>query len=95
MATRWIKKFNSWIADRASMPGVWRMRDGGYLVRGRAVNPKTGKLKEVRAALVEVATPDEANLWLQGELRKVRVGSVEVAVPKTRFSDYAVSLLER
>ncbi len=45
---RWIKRWDSWIAPKPSKPGVWRMKHGGFLVRGRTVDPRTGKLKEVR-----------------------------------------------
>ena len=35
------------IAPKPSRPGVWRLRGGGYLVRGRATDFRTGKQREI------------------------------------------------
>ena len=45
---KWKRRWNSWLAPNPSKPGVWRRKEGGFLVRGRAVNARTGKIKEVR-----------------------------------------------
>src|SRR5581483_4853196 len=44
----WINRYNYWIAPKPTMPGVWRRKEGGYFVRGRAVDPRTGKKREVQ-----------------------------------------------
>lgn len=91
---KWVMRWRSWIAPKPSKPGVWRRKEGGFLVRGRAMDPRTGRMHEVRMTLVDV---DAAGAYarLQDELRKARAGTTESAAPKIRFSDYAVSLLER
>jgi len=93
---KWIRRWDAWIAPRQCRPGVWRRKGGGYLVRGRAKDPLTGKLKEVRRRLDGVDASG-AYLWLQDELEAIRGGRWSaVAVPTRRsFDDYAVSLLER
>jgi integrase len=90
---KWVKKWNSWIAAKPSKPGVWRRKEGGFLIRGRAVDPRTGKKKEVRKILQDV---DAAGAYraLDEELGKVRRGG-RTQIEKTRFDAYAVSLLER
>ncbi len=90
---KWKRRWRSWIAPKPSKPGVWRRKDGGFLVRGRAVNPRTGKLCEVKLTLENVDAV-EAFQRLQEELRKVRAGQVTTVV-RQRFDDYAVSLLEK
>ncbi len=91
---KWIKRWDSWIAPKPSKPGVWRMKHGGFLVRGRAVDPRTGRLKEVRFT-TEVGDALEAFTLLQDELRKVRTGAVQQqAAPTPTFSAFAASLFE-
>jgi integrase len=90
--TKWIKKWNSWIS-RTKVPGVWKNKEGGFLVRGRTKDPTTGKPKEIRKVLL-VETEATALKWLEDELAKVRKGVVSQPQAKTRFCDFAVSLLE-
>ena len=71
---KWVRRWNSWIAPKPSKPGVWRRKEGGFLVRGRAVDTRTGKLKEVRFT-VQVQDALEAFTLLQEELKKVRDGA--------------------
>ena len=92
---RWVERWRTWIAPRPSMPGVWRRRDGGYLVRARAVDPRTARLRQVMISLPQVTDASVAFETLQRELRRVRAGAVAAAPPRMRFADYSVSLLER
>jgi integrase len=69
------------------------MEKGGFLVRGRAVDPRTGKTKEVRFT-TQAADAAQAFTLLQDELRKVRAGTVSLAATPTTFSGFAVSLFE-
>ena len=78
---KWIRKWNSWVAPKATKPGVWRRKEGGFLIRGRALDPTTGKLREVRQALPE-ADALEAYQMLQVELQKVRDG-LKTSRPET------------
>lgn len=90
---KWVKRWKSWIAHKPSKPGVWRRKEGGFLARGRAVDPRSGKLREVRMTLPKVDGA-EAYRLLQEELEKIRQG-VPMPVARPRFDAYAVSLLER
>lgn len=93
-STKWISRWNSWIADTPTKPGVWRRKEGGFLVRGRATDPRTGKQREVRVSLVD-CTAERAYAFLQEELQKIKQGQEEVPVQKIRWSEYAASLFEK
>jgi hypothetical protein len=71
---------------------VWRRKEGGYLVRGRAVDRRTGKTVQVRFNLPD-ADATAAYDALQAELNRIRTGETLEEPTKTRFGDYAVSLL--
>ena len=91
---KWMMRWKNWVAA-TKLPGVWELKQGGHLVRARALDPTTGTIKEVKRVLPEA---DEATAykWLRDELQRVRSGSpAAVALQRPRFADYAVSLLER
>lgn len=96
MATQWINRWNDWIAPQPEMPGVWRRRDGGFRIRARAVDGKTGKLREVKRCLPDCKRAREAATILESELQTVRAGGGSLspsAMP--HFADWAVTVLER
>jgi len=78
-----------------SRPGIWKLKDGGYYVRVRATDPRTGTRVD-RASLVnhEGATLTDASR-VQGELR---FDARERATGKTRsmplWGEFAASLFE-
>lgn len=90
---KWIRRWNSWTAPRPSKPGVWRRKEGGFLVRGRTVDARTGKLTEVKFT-TQVQDALEAFKLLQEELRKVREGASRPQAPMQTFSAFAASLFE-
>ena len=90
----WVNRYNYWIAPKPTMPGVWRRKEGGYFVRGRAVDPRTGKVREVQKALPDMEAA-AAYGWLQEELTKIRRGVEEESPLRMRWSAFAVSCLER
>ena len=92
---KWVMRWRSWIAPKPSRPGVWRRKEGGFLVRGRVVDARTGKMREVRMTLLDLGDAGLAYEELQRELRKAKEGRVEEPAKKTCFRSYAVSLLER
>ena len=91
--TKWIKRWKNWVRP-TRVPNVWERKEGGHLVRKRVVDKTTGRTHEVKRVLpnLDAAT---AFKWLQDEVERARRGSIEAPKQKTRFSDYAVSLLER
>jgi integrase len=89
---KWSKIRGRWLAP-TKLPGVWQRREGGFYVRGRAVDPQTGEMHEVSKVLLDL-DETEAYLWLQREQERVRAEAVQ---PTSRmlFCDYSVSLLDR
>ncbi len=92
--TKWVERWKYWIAPKPSRPGVWRMKGGGYLVRGRATDFRTGKKREVMRTVKDT---DVAGAYkqLQEMLDEVRSGAGRREIPRMRFSEYAASLFER
>lgn len=91
--TKWINRWKMQVAP-TRLPGVWKRKDGGYLVRARVTDPTTGHIREIKKVFPEA---DEATafLWLNDERARIKGKLALVAPQKTRFADYAVSLLER
>jgi integrase len=99
--TEWVQRWNDSIASTPEMPGVWRREDGGFRIRGRTVDPKTGKRREVNRALPdeehpEVKRPREAAAILEAELARIRLGTPEARTGTLpRFAAWAVDTFER
>lgn len=91
MAPTWITRWRVEIAP-TKLPGVWRLRSGGFLVRARAADP-SGRLHEIRLRLPEARSEAEAFASLTAERARIRAGS---SAPKAKplFSAFAISLLD-
>jgi integrase len=91
---KWVRRWKNWVA-RTKLPGVWKLKEGGFLVRARVKDPTTGLRREIRKVLSEGSEAD-ALKWLTDESARVLMGGARLrSAPKTRFCDFAVSLLER
>jgi integrase len=86
----WVLRWKYWLAPEPVLPGVWRMRGGGFYVRGRVRDPLSGKMREVSVPLPD-ATVGEAAVVLQRELHRLR----EELSLRVTFADYARRILER
>jgi integrase len=91
MATTWIKRWQAEIAA-TRLPGVWKLKTGGHLVRARASDP-TGRKVEIRKRLPELDEA-EAFAWLEAERSRIRSGDLSAPKAKPLFSTFALSLLE-
>ena len=94
MRTKWVHRFDTVIAEKAVKDGVWRRKDGGFVIRARIRDPRTGKDREIRRVLPH-ATLEEALAQLTEEKQKIIEGDTPVAIPKIRFRDYARALFEK
>lgn len=90
---QWQKRWKNWVRP-TKLPGVWERKEGGFVVRARALDPTTGRMKEVKKVMPN-ADDASAYKWLRDAVEIVRRGGATAPKPKTRFSAYAVSLLER
>ncbi len=90
----WKLTRGSWISTTPVLPGVWKRKEGGHVVRARVTDPRTGKKTELWKVLPELKAAQALN-WLEQERVRIRQGSSRVEPSQTRFASYAVSLLER
>ncbi|MBK9032066.1 MAG: hypothetical protein IPL61_12205 [Myxococcales bacterium] len=74
---------------------MWRRRDGGYHVRARVKDPRTGQMKEINRALADVAKARDAFAWLQTELERARAGTPEAGATAPPFHTFAADVFER
>ena len=77
--TDWVERWKDVIAAETVLPGVWRRQAGGFHVRGRVIDPRTGKMREVNRELPNMSRAKDAFRWLQTELDKIRAGAVTEA----------------
>ena len=91
--TKWTRRWKSWVAP-TKLPGVWKRKEGGYVVRARVTDPTTGKLVEIKKVLHE-GSEAAAFQWLNEEKERVSTGIGSPQPARTRFSEYAASLFER
>lgn len=89
---KWVMKWRFNVSPKPALPGVWRKKEGGFVVRGKATDPRTAKQHQVLKVL-DVATPLEARQWLEAELLRLRASTPVRTLPT--FSDYAISLGEQ
>ncbi len=95
MAAKWrdIGK-NQRVAVKATRPGVWRAEGGGWWVRGRVTDPRTGRKREV-SRFLKKANAKDAYEWLHNRLEEIRTGNEETHVERTRFGEFVASLFAR
>src|SRR5688500_17688846 len=94
--TEWVERWRDVIAAEPELPGVWRRQEGGYRVRGRTTDPRTGKMREINWALPNVTRARDAFAWLQVELEKIRSGVVaEQPTNAPPFRAYAKLVFQR
>jgi integrase len=92
--TEWMQMKNVWVSKEPVLPGVWRRKEGGHVVRGRATDSKTGKQRDIFRALPE-ANEQTALKWLRDEQARIRAGADDSPEkPKQRFAVFAASLFE-
>jgi len=89
---KWVRRWKNWVAP-SRFPNIWKLQQGGHLVRARVTDPTTGKKKEIRKVL---PTDDVSALnWLETERARIAAGTVLAPLPQTRFADFTVCLVER
>lgn len=90
---KWTKRWKCWVAP-TKLPGVWKRKEAGFLVRARVLDPTTGRQREIKKVLPE-ADAATAYKWLADERARIKEGLLLVQPPKTRFAEFAASLFER
>ncbi|MBX3233531.1 MAG: hypothetical protein KIT84_11045 [Labilithrix sp.] len=89
----WKLVRGTWLSAKPVLPGVWERKEGGHVVRGRAKDPATGKLRDI-ARVFPTSDAATALKWLTEEQQRVRDGVASPKSPSVRFSEFAASLFE-
>jgi Phage integrase family len=93
---RWVLSKNTWINPNPKLPGVWECKGGGFLIRAETKSPLTGKQKEVRLVLRNVASALEAKQILEDELTAIRQSDrKQVAIELPTFARFVTLYLAR
>jgi len=90
---RWTRRWNDDIAP-TGIPGVWRRKDGGFRVRGRITDPRTGQRRAVNRIVLDAARAKDAAAVLVAELDKLRA-EVPAETKRWRFAEWAALVFER
>lgn len=98
--TEWVERWRMLVSKKPVLPGVYRRRDGGFVVRGtvtdpRRINPKTKKprVHEVIRVLPTETSPARALAQLEDAKRDVRRAESPKTIPT--FKHYSRTLFER
>jgi len=91
---QWVMRWRYEVSRRPVRPGVYRRKEGGFIVRGRATDPTSGKAREVMLLVAE-GSADDARARLLAELDRVRSPPTPPAPSKMLFASFAASLMAR
>jgi|GEM_PF-475386 len=92
---KWIERWKDVVSAAPELPGVWRRRRGGFHVRARVIDPRTGKMREVNRELADVATAKAALVILQTEVDKIKAGAVDTSPVVPQFHAFAQQVFAR
>jgi site-specific recombinase XerC len=94
IVSMWTKRWGYEMSPKASRPGIWRLKDGGFYVRGRVTHPRTGDRKEVQRALPD-ANLQEAQRTLDALKASARELLLGRQSSQTLFAAFAALLFKR
>lgn len=77
-----------------SWTSIWQRKEGGHYIRARAVDPTTGRLRDIRKMLPS-ADLASAIRFLDTQKVQVKAGASSAETSKQRLAEYAASLFER
>lgn len=90
----WKLVRGSCISADPVLPGVWKRKEGGHVVRARVISLRSGKKQNIWKVLPGATAP-AALQWLEHERERLRHGEVRVTESRTQFATYALSLLDK
>ncbi len=93
--TQWKTQWGGRTVAKTKIPGVWKLREGGFLIRGSVKDPRTKKLREVFQTLPDVRDERAALVILENAKDSIRAGSDREKTTCPSFKDYALSLFEQ
>ncbi len=91
--TKWVTRWKYEMTAKPLRRGVWALKDGGYLVRTRVVDPRTGKVQELQRVLRDATLIQAENerVRLQSDARDLVSGRKQTP---PQWSSYAASLFK-
>ncbi len=91
---RWVKRWR-YVMAQTSRPGIWRLKDGGYFVRVRVTDPRTGRRVQCARALRGLTVTIWDAIRVRDQLRHEGHERVEGTIRSLPpWSEYAASLFE-
>jgi len=101
MSEKWVTRWRLEVSQAPVLPGVWRLKGGGYVASAQVPDPKRPaapgerpRYKTIFGVLREVQTAKEALDWLEVERQKFVQGATNPREPTKSWNDYAVSVFE-
>ncbi len=91
----WVERWGMWQSKDPVLPGVWRRKAGGHIVRSRVVDPKTGKMTEIKRSFPDEEDAKRAFTWLTAERERVRRGGTEATTALPTFRSFATLLFQK
>ncbi len=91
----WVTRWRYEMSAKPVRPGIWRLRSGGFFVRSRVTDRRTGRRRTVSAVLRETTTPAAAQRELDRLVGQER-GRADgrSTTTRVRWSEFAASLFE-
>jgi len=94
-AAKWVTRWRYQLAKTATRRGIWRLKGGGYLVRARVTDSRTGREYQISKTLRGPNVTLIEALRVQMDLRsRGRERSAGRTPSRTLWSEYAASLFE-
>jgi hypothetical protein len=91
---RWVQRWRYQMAP-TSRPGIWKLKDGGYFVRVRVTDPRTGRRVQCARALRGLTVTIWDAIRIRDQLRQEGRDRVEGRIQSLPlWSEYAASLFE-
>jgi hypothetical protein len=90
----WVRRWR-YVMAPTSRPGIWRLKDGGYFVRVRVTDPRTGRRVQCARALRGMIVTMSDAIRVRDQLRyegRERIAGRIRSLPL--WGEYAASLLE-
>jgi hypothetical protein len=91
---QWVRRWR-YLMARTRHRGIWRLKDGGYFVRVRVTDPRTGRRHQYARALHGADLTMRDAVRVRDELRHEGIARAEGTIRSLPlWSEYAASLFE-
>ncbi len=102
MSDTWVTRWRLEVSPKPVLPGVWKIRGGGYVASAQVPDPlhpptegERPKYKTLFRVMREAQTAKDALDWLEAERKRLRYDFFDPIGAIPLWKDFAVSVLER